>query len=133
MKAKNCCEISTLDLSYVLTVKYTVEILQNFVAFSEYTNFKKKELWFRKLITPLFTNALLEVIFAREKTRSIDCRGRSAILTQFIFPLRSQNSFLWNQNIRYYISQWTKFKAHSENNHFMALNMEKKYYVVGMS
>ena len=29
----------TLDLSYVVPVKYTVEILQNFVAFSEYMNF----------------------------------------------------------------------------------------------
>ena len=34
------CEISTADLSYVVTVKSTVEILQNFVAFSEYMNFK---------------------------------------------------------------------------------------------
>ena len=33
------CEISTVDLSYVITVKSTVEILQNFVAFSEYMNF----------------------------------------------------------------------------------------------
>ena len=33
------CEITTLDLSYVVTVKYTVEISQNFVAFSEYMNF----------------------------------------------------------------------------------------------
>ena len=32
-------EISTLDLSYVVPVKYTMEILQNFVAFSEYMNF----------------------------------------------------------------------------------------------
>ena len=38
-KATNCCEISTIDLSYVVTVKSTVEISQNFVAFSEYTNF----------------------------------------------------------------------------------------------
>ena len=38
-KAKIFCEISTLDLSYVVTVKSTVEILQNFVAFSEYMNF----------------------------------------------------------------------------------------------
>ena len=29
------CEITTLDLSYVVTVKSTVEISQNFVAFSE--------------------------------------------------------------------------------------------------
>ena len=34
------CEISTVDLSYVGTVKSTVEISQNFVAFSEYMNFK---------------------------------------------------------------------------------------------
>ena len=37
-KATNFCEISTIDLSYVLTVKSTVEISQNFVAFSEYKN-----------------------------------------------------------------------------------------------
>ena len=38
-KATNFCEISTLDLSYVVTVQSTVEISQNFVAFSEYMNF----------------------------------------------------------------------------------------------
>ena len=38
-KATNFCEISTVDLSYVVTVKSTVEISQNFVAFSEYRNF----------------------------------------------------------------------------------------------
>ena len=47
-KATNFCEISTVDLSYVryvggnylpYTVKSTMEILQNFVAFSEYMNF----------------------------------------------------------------------------------------------
>ena len=41
-KATKCCEISTVDLSYVVPVKYTVEISQNFVAFSEYMNFKQK-------------------------------------------------------------------------------------------
>ena len=40
-KATNFCEISTVDLSYVVTVKSTVEISQNFVAFSEYMNFNK--------------------------------------------------------------------------------------------
>ena len=39
-KATKFYEISTVDLSYVVTVKSTVEILQNFVAFSEYMNFK---------------------------------------------------------------------------------------------
>ena len=38
-KATKFCEISTVDLSYVVTIKSTVEISQNFVAFSEYMNF----------------------------------------------------------------------------------------------
>ena len=40
-KATNVCENFTVDLSYVVLVKSTVEILQNFVAFSEYINFMK--------------------------------------------------------------------------------------------
>ena len=40
-KATKFCEISTIDLSYVVPVKSTVEILQNFVVFSEYVNFKQ--------------------------------------------------------------------------------------------
>ena len=42
-KATNFWEISTVDLSYVVTVKSTVEISENFVAFSEYMNFTTKE------------------------------------------------------------------------------------------
>ena len=38
-KATNFCEISTLDLSYVVTVKSTVEISQNFLVFLEYMKF----------------------------------------------------------------------------------------------
>ena len=38
-KATSLGEISTVDLSYVVTVKSTVEILQNFVTFLEYMNF----------------------------------------------------------------------------------------------
>ena len=38
-KAKIFCEISTVDLSYVVPVKSSVEISKNFVAFSEYMNF----------------------------------------------------------------------------------------------
>ena len=41
-KATKLCEISTIDLSYVVPVKSTVEILQNFVAFSEYMNCKSQ-------------------------------------------------------------------------------------------
>ena len=40
-KATIVGEISTVDLSYLVMVKYTVEISQNFVAFWEYMNFKK--------------------------------------------------------------------------------------------
>ena len=40
-KATKFCEISTVDLSYVVPVKYTVEIPQTFVAFSEYIDFKR--------------------------------------------------------------------------------------------
>ena len=38
-KTTKFCEISTIDLSYVVPVKTTVEISQNFVAFSGYMNF----------------------------------------------------------------------------------------------
>ena len=38
-KAAKFCEIFTLLLSYVVPVKSKVNILQNFVAFSEYMNF----------------------------------------------------------------------------------------------
>ena len=38
-KATKFCEICTLLLSYVVPVKSKVEILKNFVAFSEYMNF----------------------------------------------------------------------------------------------
>ena len=38
-KATKFCKISTLLLFYVVPVKSKVEILQNFVAFSEYMNF----------------------------------------------------------------------------------------------
>ena len=41
-KATKFCEISTVDLSYVVSVKYTVEISKNFVAFSEYMNFTNR-------------------------------------------------------------------------------------------
>ena len=38
-KATKFCEISTLLLSYLVSVRSKVEISQNFVAFTEYTNF----------------------------------------------------------------------------------------------
>ena len=42
-KATKFCEIFTVDLAYVVTVKSMVDISQNFVAFSEYmTKFRPK-------------------------------------------------------------------------------------------
>ena len=38
-EATNFCKISIVDLSNVVPVKSTVEISQNFLAFSEYMNF----------------------------------------------------------------------------------------------
>ena len=38
-KTPNFCKISNIDLSYVVTVKSTMEILQNILAFSENMNF----------------------------------------------------------------------------------------------
>ena len=40
MKATKIDEISTLDLTYVVPVKSSMEILSKFVAFSVYLNFK---------------------------------------------------------------------------------------------
>ena len=39
-RTQNVCKITTLDLLYVAMVQSMVEILQNFVAFSEYKNLK---------------------------------------------------------------------------------------------
>ena len=42
-KATKCFENFTLLLSYVVPVKSKVKISQNFVAFSEYMNFKERD------------------------------------------------------------------------------------------
>ena len=52
-KATKFCEISTLHLSYVVPVKSKAEILQNFVAFSEYMNFSR--VWSQVKIFKHFT------------------------------------------------------------------------------
>jgi hypothetical protein len=45
-KATKVCKISTVDLTGTTLDKSTVEILQNFVAFLEYMNFKNKSRYF---------------------------------------------------------------------------------------
>ena len=52
-KAANFCKISKLLLSYVVPVKSKVEILLNFVAFSEYMNSTISTPRFEKLTTAL--------------------------------------------------------------------------------
>ena len=42
-KAEKFCKISTIDLYNVLPVESTEQVLQNFVAFLEYMNFKKHD------------------------------------------------------------------------------------------
>ena len=57
-KATKFCEISTLLLSTVHTVKCKVEISQNFVAFSEYMNFNNMKNC-HNLFLPAYKNTLL--------------------------------------------------------------------------
>ena len=40
-KITKFCKLSTVDLSYVVPVKSTADILQKFMAFSEYMNFNQ--------------------------------------------------------------------------------------------
>ena len=54
-KATEFCEISTVDLSYVVMVKFMGEFSQNFLAFSEYmnfTNYKSRSIY--KTITIIY-------------------------------------------------------------------------------
>ena len=61
-KATNSCEISALDLFYVVTVKSTVEILQNLVAFSEYMNFTYTFIVVQKAST-LISALILDIVY----------------------------------------------------------------------
>ena len=54
-KATKFWEISTVDFSYVVPVKSTVEISQNVLAFSEYMNFNLKFLYFQVIWQKLKT------------------------------------------------------------------------------
>ena len=56
-KATKFCEIFTLLLSYIVPVKSKVKISQNFVAFSEYMNFK---IWWRLLTHLVYYNTYLD-------------------------------------------------------------------------
>ena len=53
-KATNFCKTPTVDLSYVVKVKSMVDILKIFVAFSEYMNFKPRQIWQYRHMLQLF-------------------------------------------------------------------------------
>ena len=57
-KATNFCQFSTLDLSFVVTVKSTVEILKIFVPFSEYMNFNYEFCEFAQVWQHIFSSQI---------------------------------------------------------------------------
>ena len=59
-KATKFCEIFPLLLSYVVPVKSNVEILQNFVAFSEYINFNGQLFYYKFKIIALAAKLYFE-------------------------------------------------------------------------
>ena len=63
-KATIFCEISTVDLSYVVMVKSTLEISQNFVAVSEYMNFKTQVVQIK--------TATSEIIICKEHSSTLN-------------------------------------------------------------
>ena len=58
-KAAKFCEIFTLLLSYVVPVKIKVKMAPNFVAFSEYMNFKWKYEWMPTILENIFPHYFL--------------------------------------------------------------------------
>ena len=68
-KATKFCKISTLNLTTVHKVKSKVEILHNFVAFSEYMNFKGHHKFFLKF-PDLYCLLLIQWYSANVKLKS---------------------------------------------------------------
>ena len=93
-KATNFCEISTLDLSYVVTVKSTVEILQKFVSFSEYMTFNGRNLisnFFRLKITDQGRNLFVK------KNHLLEGQVRIKLITTSIeYEIETQIEFAFN-------------------------------------
>ena len=76
-KATKFCEISTLPLFYVLLVKSKEEILQNFVAFSEYINFN--------VLSCFDVLALLQYKFSMSCKRKYHQRGGKKKFHSWVF------------------------------------------------
>ena len=99
-------EISTIDLSYVVTLKFAVEISQNFVAFPEYMNFKHKIVYIIEIIKEEFfpldyycwsclflcTNIKMKVIVFQWNSRLL-LSGEKYLLCRTFSTLFSFHSF----------------------------------------
>ena len=69
-KATNVCEISTVYLTGTTQDKSTVEISQNFVAFSEYMNFIMINFYFYIAVLFLSMNKAILIPFAAKEHKS---------------------------------------------------------------
>ena len=72
-KATKFCEMFTLLLSYVVPVKSKAKISQNFLAFSEYMNFNRKN---------SFVNSVGKTEVPLSKTRYVVCTVKSRAVDQ---------------------------------------------------
>ena len=72
-KATKFCEISTVDLSYVAPVKSTVQISQNFVAFSEY------------LYTTTYKSMLTQKKWHKKSNAISSIYGKNGIIPWYFF------------------------------------------------
>ena len=103
--ATKFCEISTVDLSYLVAVKSTGEILQNFVAFSEYMNFKS---WIIIMIQKTFIKVSIPLRKRNACELGRECHRISNHSTQLLFLLNKNIlGVLW----KYYDSDHWVFKV----------------------
>ena len=79
-KATNSWDISTIDMSYVVMVKCTMEISQNFVVFSENMNFISSDIYLDSRSLWKAWNSLIFKGRSRKKSIST-CRFFQKILT----------------------------------------------------
>ena len=97
-EATKFCLISTLHLSTVHTNKSKVEILQNFVAFSEYMNF----IW-----TSYFTKLLYKKVkmwLNKELQISAWLIGQYFFLHKLFLVSKSNRSWILTENLTFYLS-----------------------------
>ena len=107
-KATIFCEIFTVDLSSVVTVKSTVEISQNFVAFSEYMDFKSNKKGLLFFHSKLYTR--LQAVYYNHVTYYV--RLKALLLERLLYntgkcPLNRQSCvyLICTPKIWYFVSK----------------------------